>query len=478
MGRRVTAVAIAAAAAAALAAGAGAGHAQAQAPACADYTCADYAQHDLDNYTRGRGKMYRDALTPSYHQKFAGACVDSQARALAKQVEDADDGRVYGGVGQATCWWSVGDAADYNKVRPQRITFLARTGAKLQGHLWSLGGKRRRPGVVITTGSIQASDQMYWWAARALAAKGYAVLTYDVQGQGQSETFGHAPGDLFPTTENVPSQQDANFFDGTVDALRFFLSTRKAPYVPAGWNADDVKAAKAGGDGDELSWSNPAAGGLDRGRLGLIGHSLGARAISAVQQCSDAAELWRTLELCTGRSFPIKAAVAWDALSGEGVTPVVPAMSQNSDGYFLFPTFSPRAPDPAENLGGYELWKKAGVDVFSYTVRAGTHIEWSQVPYTPATVYGATMNTFYTLAWLDRYVPGSTTRRAAGTAALLTGARDEDGPGNASYFSTRRLSAFALGDAGSALDLRKWAAKSEVGDFAGSNADAKGRFLP
>ena len=106
--------------------------------------------------------------------------------------------------------------------------------------------------------------------------------------------------------------------------------------------------------------------------------------------------------------------MAWDALSGSGVTPVVPAMSQQADGYFLFPTTSPTAPDPNSSLGGYTLWKNAGLDAFMYVVRGGTHIEWSQVPYTSATTYGAPMNAYYTLAWIDRWVSGNLERRKAG----------------------------------------------------------------
>src|SRR5205085_6889385 len=48
------------------------------------------------------------------------------------------------------------------------------------------------PGVVITTGSVQGSERMYWWLAEDLAERGYVVLTYDVQGQGTSETLPHA----------------------------------------------------------------------------------------------------------------------------------------------------------------------------------------------------------------------------------------------------------------------------------------------
>ena len=486
MGRTLKRMIVGAVVGASAAFGATAAPAPAQ-ESCSNYSCPAYAEHDLDNYTRARGRTIREGTSPEYHQRFAGACADTTGRAVGKQVSDLDDGRVYGGVGQATCWWSVGDAEDYAKVSQRRVTFLSRTGAKLQGHIWGTDAPGPRPGVVITTGSIQASDQMYWWAARALAARGYVVMTFDVQGQGQSETFGHAPGDIFPTTDGVPSQQAANFEDGTVDALRFFLSTPGNPYRPTGWSDADVAAAKGAADGDELNWHSPGWGPLDRTRLGIAGHSLGASAVSAVQQCSDESTLWRTLPLCGGRSFPIRAVVAWDALSSEGVVPVVPAMSQQADGYFLFPTTSPQAPDPNSSMGGFEHWDAAGEDVFMYVVRGGTHIEWSQVPYTAATTYGAPMNAYYTLAWLDRWVSGDKRTRQAGYDALLRGPKAApDQPYAANYFSTRRYSAMSLHAPGRekrspsarTLDLRRWAGRSAVGDWAGSNADRAGRVMP
>lgn len=465
---------------------AGAPPAVAQQDDCNDYSCADYREHDLDNYTRARGRMIAEATSPAYTAAFAGACADTQSRSLLKQAGDVEDGRVYGGVGQATCWWSVGDAAAYADIQPQRIYFLSRTGAKLQGHLWIPEAGGRHPGVVVTTGSIQASDQMYWWAAREMVRRGYAVLTYDVQGQGQSETTGHEPGSIFPTREGVPSQQAANFHDGTIDALRFFLSTPRRPYLPGGWTREDLAKARAAGDADELEWSNPAWRSIDRDRLGIVGHSLGASAVSAVQQCSDEGTLWRTLPLCTGRSFPIRAVVGWDALSDDGVVPTVPAMSQQADGYFLFPTLTREAPDPAESMGGFELWDEAGEDVFMYVIRGGTHIDWSQVPYTSSTTYGAPMNAHYTLAWLDRWVARSGRRRAAGHRALVEGPRsDASKPYAANYFSARRLSAFRLTDPRAGrrgprrvVDVRAWAGRSRVGDWAGSNADRAGRVMP
>lgn len=461
----------------------------ASAEPCEDYSCADYAEHDLDNYTRARGRQISESTSPEYHRDFAGACADTTTRAVGQQANDIEKGRVYGGVGQATCWWSVGDAPAYFDVGQRRVHFLSRTGAKLQGHIWGTEAPGPRPGVVLTTGSIQASDQMYWWAARELVARGYVVLTFDVQGQGQSETFGHEPGSVAPTFDGVPSQQAANFVDGTVDALRFFLSTPREPYRPAGWSEADVEDAAAAADGEAMDWVNPGWGVLDRDRLGIAGHSLGATAVSAVQQCSDEGNVWRTLDICSGRSFPIRTVVAFDALAGEGVEPVVPAMSQQADGYFLFPTTSPTPPDPASSMGGYQLWHDAGLDVFMYVVRGGTHIEWSQTPYTSATTYGAAMNAYYLGTWLDRWLPAERKVRQAALDALISGpAGDPSNPVSAAYFSTRRYSAMSLHTGSRAgardepyvgiVDLRKWAGRSPVGDWAGSNADRAGRVMP
>ena len=47
-------------------------------------------------------------------------------------------------------------------------------------------GRQNGPGIVITNGSVQADENMYWYAAQTLAKAGYVVLTFDPQGQGQS----------------------------------------------------------------------------------------------------------------------------------------------------------------------------------------------------------------------------------------------------------------------------------------------------
>src|SRR3954453_2317930 len=120
------------------------------------------------------------------------------------------------------------EAKGYGIVKP--VLFTARNGATLSGHVWATkAGPAQRPGIVITNGSVQADEQMYWYAAQALAKAGYVVLTFDPQGQGQSDV----PGEGADAQEGVPAQSDGRpFFDGTEDALEFFFSSAAHPYVP------------------------------------------------------------------------------------------------------------------------------------------------------------------------------------------------------------------------------------------------------
>lgn len=75
------------------------------------------------------------------------------------------------------------------------VKFPSADGAQLEGNVWlpppgapaTAGG--RYPGVVITDGSVQGYQNLYYWAAEGLAQYGYEVMTYDVQGQGDSDAF-------------------------------------------------------------------------------------------------------------------------------------------------------------------------------------------------------------------------------------------------------------------------------------------------
>ena len=111
------------------------------------------------------------------------------------------------------------EAKGYGIVKP--VLWTARNGATISGRVWATAaGPAKRPGVVITNGSVQADEQMYWYAAQTLAKAGYVVLTWDPQGQGQSDVAGEGPD----AHEGVPAQSDGRpFFDGTEDALGVLL---------------------------------------------------------------------------------------------------------------------------------------------------------------------------------------------------------------------------------------------------------------
>ena len=485
------------------------------------YEDPDYAAFDADNMSRSAERQAAMATDPEYHADMASTAPESHVENQLDQLRDAQNGRVYGGLGQLLPGGSVGDPKAYHEVTTTEVNFLFRSGAKLEGHLFApLTGAAPAPAVVITTGSIQGTQHMYWWAARTLAKHGYLVLTWDVQGQGESETTPHAPGQTLPfvdpasddgyTDDGVPFQQAFNFHEGTIDALRFFTSTPDHPYVPGGWTADDLAAARAAHDAgsEPIDWVNPLWAAFDGQNLGIAGHSLGAGAVSNVQQCSDRSDRYlEILDFCT-RSFPIDAVVGWDRLSAgsdtDPVVPVVPGMDQQADGYFLntSPTFEAPTPEQqgARVTGGaLAAWRAAGVDAYSFTVRGGLHSEWTEVPYIlSATTYGVDMADFYTLAWMDRYVHPDPARQADALHRLRHGpvptaeelAAGVVEPWRANLMSARFAGGYTLTEAVPTTgpgrsarkaapttirhrvdDLRAFAGLSPVGDWAGANAD-------
>ena len=250
----------------------------------------------------------------------------------------------------------------YGIVRP--VLFTARNGATLSGHVWAtVAGPAKRPGIVITNGSVQADEQMYWYAAQTLAKDGYVVLTFDPQGQGQSDTYGQAPD----SNEGVPAQSDGRpFYDGTEDALNFFLSSPGHRYEPvASCSTGTSHAAKQNqrvAQGFDTAY-NPFWKLLDPGAIGLAGHSYGAAGVSYIAQWDPR----------------VKAVVAWDNLGapapqttlggtntslGEQPCPAdpadrtpakitKPALGMSAD-YFLPPTPNTSLPDPRAKTVGVD----------------------------------------------------------------------------------------------------------------------------
>src|SRR3954451_2799088 len=308
-------------------------------------------------------------------------------------------------------WESKG----YGIVKP--VLFTARNGATLSGHVWATkAGPAQRPGVVITNGSVQADEQMYWYAAQALAKAGYVVLTFDPQGQGQSDV----PGEGADAQEGMPAQSDGRpFFDGTEDALQFFFSSAADPYVPlpscetgTSHAAKQQRRVAAGLD----AAYNPFASLLDPDRMGVAGHSYGAAGVSYVGQWDPR----------------VKAIVAWDNLgpaepgSGNGslgekgcpadpdarrpVALTKPALGMSAD-YEIAPTPNTSDPDPLAKSAQSLAYTRAGVDSGELIIRGGTHLDFSFIPNPEfgATLRGADMIAWYTTAWLDKYVKGDAT---------------------------------------------------------------------
>jgi dienelactone hydrolase len=370
---------------------------------------------EAHNFNKGneRATIYS---TPQYQLLLARIGAQNQQEALAAQAADperqfqtdlcargengcAGDVRLYD-------WGPKG----YGIVRP--VLFTARSGATISGHVWATrAGPPVRPGIVITNGSVQAPERVYWFAAQALAKAGYVVLTWDPQGQGLSDTRGEAPDE----NEGFPAQTDGRpFVDGTADAIDFFLSTPERPYAPRpSCNSGTSHAPKQARrvEAGLNSAHNPLWEQIDPSRLGLAGHSYGAAGASYIGQWDprvDAIVAWDNLGLAdpaegiNGR--PLEAGCV-DA-SQRTVPPLSkPALGMAAD-YFIPPVPNTSEPDPLAKSRSSLAYAAAGVDTGELIIRGGTHYDFSFIPNHafPATLRGADMIAWYTTAWFDKYL--------------------------------------------------------------------------
>ena len=170
-----------------------------------DYENDAYRTHDTDNVRRSSGRQ-SDQLTVDYLQKMNSASAETHIANIGTQLADLPRGRIYAGLGQLLPGGMVGDARQFHKLQMTEVNFVTRTGAKLNGRLFWDGLAGPHPLVTITSGSLQGPQSGYWWAGQLLANNGYIAFTWDTQGQGESEAFGHAPGDPVPNTDGFPSQ--------------------------------------------------------------------------------------------------------------------------------------------------------------------------------------------------------------------------------------------------------------------------------
>ena len=399
-----------------------------------------YIQRDLQNIADAYGRQTgpNGQLSPGYVAELPSGINGAYLAQIAEQAANPtrpalDPGNVFPG-------WNQGNAYRQtwagHRGMEIAVAFTNRYGALLRGHVWApLPGAADPytgaaltapyPGVVITTGSIQGSEGMYAWLAEDLAERGYEVLTYDVQGQGTSETLPHqgpqadlpycdpsappAPGEM-SGCPGVPFQQTSNFVYGTEDATTFLLSTPQSPYPDAQVGTATVSAY------------NPLWAVLDHSpdtqtvtpgrttRVAVIGHSLGASAVSFVQGVDPRVETVVALDkLQSDETF-----------AGQTAHPSVPALGVQSEygfnvvPYWMMggssfagqPTSPQQAPDPTREVAtGFAGWRKAGVDSMLVVPRASTHLEYTDINYAlPASRYGQDLTSVYVQAWLDKYL--------------------------------------------------------------------------
>lgn len=401
-----------------------------------------YLLRDLGNIANAYGRITGPGGQLSNPSYLPGLVTETSAVSAAQLLTQvATPTRLAVTAGALVPGWNVGNPlrAGWNGTRGTvtPVAFTNRHGALLRGDVFTPrpGAKDPYtgrtltgpfPGVVITPGSVQGSERMYWWLAQDLAERGYVVLAYDVQGQGQSETLPHESGaampfcDLLATPQptellgcpGVPSQQPANFVKGTEDATDFFFSTPTEPYANPGSTGVSVDAFNPQWQQFDRSADSQTATPGRTSRFAIIGHSLGAAAVSAVQ----------------GTDPRVSAVVALDKLQGDqqvvggGVTdvgaiePVVPALAIQSEyGFTVTPAGlsegsslipSPGLPRPMrERETGFESWRAAGVDSMLIVPRASTHLEYTDIPLVlPASRYGQALTSAYVQRWLDRYL--------------------------------------------------------------------------
>ena len=420
----------------------------------------------------------------SFQSKMLSIGTINAAHAEYEQL--ADPGREFA---SDLCWSGfnacAGDvrlydwaAKGYGIVRP--VLFTARNGATLSGHVWATtAGPAQRPGVVIVNGSVQADEQMYWFAAQALAKAGYVVLTFDPQGQGQSDTLGAGRD----TLEGVPAQTDGRpFYDGAEDAINFFLSTPTQPYEPvpscsSGTSHADKQNARVAAGLDTAY--NPFWQLLDPSEIGIAGHSYGAAGVSYIAQWDprvSAVVAWDNLgapssDASSGAKLGERPCPADPA--ARGAVPITkPGLGISAD-YGLPPTPNLTVPDPTAKSVWSHAYSAAGVDSGEIIIRGGSHLDFSFIPLVAlgASLRGPDLTDWYTTAWFDKYLKHDLTADARlmssrwqNDAAEAKVDPSHDGNAFSFYYPSRLDIHLAAGGAWDCEDLRTGCAGMSASD--------------
>jgi dienelactone hydrolase len=413
--------------------------------------------YEQQNYSKIDERAKRDAADPEFQRLLREAGVRRQAEKELIRLEDPEreftanlcSNHMDGCAGDVRMY----DWADRGAGMRKPVLWTARNGATISGHLWKTrSGPPKRPGIVITSGSVQAPEELYWFAAASLAKAGYVVMTFDVQGQGYSDTYGEGAD----RNEGVPAQNGRPFFDQTEDGMDFFLSTPGSPYVPrrscTTGTSHAPKHQRRVAEGRNAA-HNPFWDAVDPERIGIAGQSFGASGVSFVGPKDprvDAVVGWDNLR-------PATAEAASDCATAPETRKPAAAMSKPSLGiandYGLFRQPNTSEPDPQAKTEASRAATAAGVDSGELVIRGGTHYEGAYIPnpYFSATLRGIDLLTWYTIAWFDKYVKGDPT---ADARLLTTRWREDrrsaavDPTGDANMLSRYHRSRLDIGRAG------------------------------
>lgn len=198
--------------------------------------------------------------------------------------------------------------------------------------------------VILALEGLNTNVAMYRWWHQRFADAGYLVFAFDFGGQGHSADRGSAdPGD------NV---QDAE------DALTYLLE------------------------------QSPVRSALDRSRVGVIGHSMGAIATLGLQAVEPR----------------LKAAVAAAPISEQSAPfdkNPIPVMIQTGD------DDGPIAPIPLANpVVVRPVYEKLSGDRAFIVVEGSSHATWTNYPLLPAASWSFDVAGAYSLAWMDWQLRG------------------------------------------------------------------------
>jgi dienelactone hydrolase len=336
-------------------------------------------------------------------------------------------------------WDWVHDAAH----RVQHVWWHNRYGARISGHLWlpptdwvdPVTGRPhlgRWPAVLFVPG-LGAFEGAYWGVAETLARAGYVVLSFDPQGQGDSDV---APARRFCTPGRWQRPQEGGIRErgkcagepAAPPPPTYTVPDPPPPLPPVGF----IVAAHDGQFGpydvatdyeifrpnfvfgalDAVTWllssADPARRLIDPTRVGIIGHSVG----------SDGAVVTPGVDPL----HRFRAAVALDdyGLPPSTWAPTVPTMLQQSEqedslGPYL-------AKPPADFFPSSQIYRRLtqqDTPAQIVALASSSHGEWSYNPEAIANPYsiGATQSrygervgAYYAVAWFDRWLKGTTTR--------------------------------------------------------------------